>query len=157
MAMTKRILTLLPFLALALVVAWLPLDSLAAAPATRQVTIRAGQFAFDPPVLRVNRGDRVIITLQAMDVVHGWYLDSYDVNARMLPGVSSRVDFVADRPGKFRYRCSVSCGNLHPFMVGEMVVSPNEGLLRSIGLILVAVAAALVYLRRFPPGDTAHG
>ena len=76
MAVSKRILTLLPFLVLALVVAWLPLDSLAAAPTTRQVTIRASQFAFDPPVLHVNRGDRVIITLQAMDVVHGWYLDS---------------------------------------------------------------------------------
>lgn len=155
--MRRRILTLFPFLALALLVAWLPLDWLAAAPVTRQVTLRAGQFAFDPPVLRVNRGDRLVITLQAADVVHGWYLDGYDLNASVTPGVSSRVEFVADRTGKFRYRCSVSCGNMHPFMVGELIVAPNESLFRAIGLTMVAVVAVLVYLRYFPLSEATYG
>ncbi len=155
--MCRRILTLLPFLAVALLVAWLPLDWLAAAPVTRQVTLRASQFAYDPPVLRVNRGDRLVVTLQAADVVHGWYLDGYDLSASATPGMSSRVEFVADRTGKFRYRCSVSCGNMHPFMVGELIVAPNESLLRAIGLTLVAVASVLVHLRRFPPGKVSYG
>jgi cytochrome c oxidase subunit 2 len=111
----------------------------------------AGQFAFDPPVLHVNQGDRVILTLQASDVVHGFYLDGYGVEARVEPGISQQVEFVADRAGKFRYRCSVSCGTLHPFMIGELVVGPNLTFTRAVGLMVVTLAATLFYLWRFPP------
>jgi len=141
---------LFPFAALALIVLFLPLP-FSTAPVTHQVTMTAEQFAFDPAVLRVNRGDRVVLTLQAADVVHGFYLDGYDVDVRVEPGVSQRIEFVADRPGKFRYRCAVACGSLHPFMIGELVVSPNLPFMRAVGLTLVALAATLFYLWRFPP------
>ena len=150
--MRGRLLSLVPFMGLALVVLLLPAP-LTAAPATRQVTIEADQFAFDPPVLRVNRGDRVRLTLQAADVVHGFYLDGYGIETRVEPGISQQVEFVADRAGKFRYRCSVSCGTLHPFMIGELVVGPNLTYARAVGLTLVVLGATLFYLRRFPPRE----
>jgi cytochrome c oxidase subunit 2 len=147
--MRARLLPLFPFLGLALAVVFLPAP-FSPSPVTREVTINAEQFAFDPPVLRVNQGDRVILTVQATDVVHGLYLDEYGINVRVEPGVSQQVEFVADRTGKFRYRCSVACGTLHPFMIGEMVVGPNLPFLRAVGLLLVVVAATLFYLWRFP-------
>jgi plastocyanin len=150
--MRGRLLSLVPFVGLALVVLLLPAP-LTAAPATRQVTIEADQFAFDPPVLRVNRGDRVRLTLQASDVVHGFYLDGYGLERRVEPGISQQVEFVADRAGKFRYRCSVSCGTLHPFMIGELVVGPNLTYAHAVGLTLVVMAATLFYLWRFPPRE----
>lgn len=151
--MRKRLLTLLPLALVALGVLFVPLDMFAVTPVTRQFTVQASQFAFDPPTLRVNRGDRVVITLEATDVVHGLYLDEYDVNVRVEPGLSKQIEFVAEKTGKFRYRCSVSCGSLHPFMIGELVVMPNDAFARAVGLTLVAVLAALVYLWRFPPGE----
>jgi heme/copper-type cytochrome/quinol oxidase subunit 2 len=150
--MRARLLSTLPFVGLALVVLLLPVP-FSAAPASRQVTMTADQFAFDPPVLRVNRGDRVLLTLQATDVVHGFYLDGYGIEARVEPGISQQVEFVADRVGKYRYRCSVSCGTLHPFMIGELVVNPNLTFARAVGLTLVILAATLFYLRRFPPRE----
>lgn len=143
----KRPLILLPFLLLAGGVWFVPLDWLAAAPQTRYVTLTASQFAFDPPVLHVNRGDRVVLTLQATDVVHGLYLDGYNIRARVEPGLSSQLEFVADRSGKFRYRCSVSCGALHPFMIGELVVAPNDTWLRAGALTLITAIGTLIYLR----------
>lgn len=148
--MRARLLSLSFFAALALLVLLVPLP-FTAKPITRQVTLTAEQFAFDPPVLHVNRGDRVQLTLQAADVTHGFYLDSYGLDQRVEPGLSQPVEFVADQPGKFRYRCSVSCGSLHPFMIGELVVNPNWPFARTLGLTLIVVTATLFYLWRFPP------
>jgi hypothetical protein len=41
----------------------------------------------------------------------------------------------------------VSCGNLHPFMIGKMHVGPNLLLLRGIGLGLLSIAMAIFSLR----------
>jgi heme/copper-type cytochrome/quinol oxidase subunit 2 len=148
--MRQRLLYLLPFGLLALVVLLAPVP-VSTRPVTHHITMTADQFAFDPPVLRVNQGDRVRLTLRASDVVHGFHLDGYGLQQRVEPGLSREIEFVADSAGKFRYRCSVSCGTLHPFMIGELVVGPNLPFIRTLGLLLVAVAAALAYLWRFPP------
>jgi cytochrome c oxidase subunit 2 len=137
---------LIPFVLLGLAVLLVPLDKASGAPKTHEVTVKASQFAFDPPVLHVNRGDRVVLTLQAADVVHGLYLDGYGVTMRAEPGMSRQVEFVADQAGKFRYRCSVSCGNLHPFMIGELIVAPNGMYWRATALTLIAVGATLFHL-----------
>ena len=150
--MRARLLSLLPFAALALLVLFLPVP-LTAMPVTRQVTMTADQFAFDPPVLHVNQGDRVLITLQATDVVHGFYLDGYGIETRVEPGIAQQMEFTADKTGKYRYRCSVSCGALHPFMIGELVVGPNLTFARAVGLLFAVLAGTLVYLRRFPPRE----
>jgi len=143
---------MLLFVGLALIALLLPVPA-SAGPVTHEITMVADQFAFDPPVLRVNRGDRLLLTLQAADVVHGFYLDGYGIEARVEPGISQQVEFVADRAGKYRYRCSVSCGTLHPFMIGELVVGPNLTYVRAVGLTLVVLGATLFYLRRFPPRE----
>jgi heme/copper-type cytochrome/quinol oxidase subunit 2 len=96
--------------------------------------------------VRVNQGDRVIITLTASDVVHGFYLDGYGLEQRVEPGVSQQIIFTADKAGKFRYRCSVNCGSLHPFMIGELVVTSNTPYWRAIAIVLVAASGMLIYL-----------
>ncbi len=81
-----------------------------------------------------------------------WYTGfiSTGIDVRFEPGNTRNVEFVADRSGKFRFRCSVACGALHPFMIGELVVSPNLPFLRAVGLVFVVAAATLFYLWRFP-------
>lgn len=123
------------------------------APTTRHFTINSSQFQYEPGVLRVNRGDTVVITLTASDVVHGLYLDGYGIDVRVEPGRSETFTFVADKPGKFRYRCSVSCGSLHPFMIGELVVGPNTAFGRALVLVGLVTAGVLLYLWRFPPRE----
>lgn len=142
---------------LSLVVAFAPLppDALGTGtPATREIQIEARMFDFSPNVVRVNRGDRVTIDLAAMDVVHGLHIDGYNVRTTAEPGVPTRVEFVADKVGKFRYRCSVSCGAMHPFMIGELIVGPNTPFWRAIGLTVVAAAGTLVFLAANRQGAT---
>ena len=94
--MRARLVSILPFMVLALAVLALPLP-FSAAPATREITVKAEQFAFDPPVLKVNRGDRVILNLEATDVVHGLYLDDYAIDARVEPGPICEGELLIDR------------------------------------------------------------
>ena len=129
--------------ALAVLVAPLPG---AGGAATREIALDATQFEFAPGRVRVNQGDRVVITLTASDVVHGFYLDGYGLEQRVEPGIAEQIAFTADRPGKFRFRCAVSCGPLHPFMIGELIVERNTPYWRAIGVVLVAAASMLVYL-----------
>ena len=115
----------------------------AATPGERTIRIEAGQFQFDPGVVEVNRGDRVTIELVATDVVHGLYLDGYGLEMTADPGQTARLTFIAGRPGTFRFRCSVSCGAMHPFMIGKLRVGHNFLLWAGVGLALVAAVAGL--------------
>jgi len=129
-----------------LVIVVVPIPTLSAAPTDRHFRIEAGSFAYTPADIAVNPGDRVTIDLAATDVVHGLYLDGYDLNITADPGQTARLAFTADQPGAFRFRCSVTCGALHPFMIGKLNVGPNALLWRAIGLA-VLVAFAGIWLR----------
>jgi heme/copper-type cytochrome/quinol oxidase subunit 2 len=126
-----------------------PLPVMGAAPQERHVTISARSFAFEPGTVRVNRGDTVIVNLESTDVVHGLYVDGYGVATQAEPGRPGQLTFVADRGGAFRFRCNVACGNLHPFMIGKLVVGPNLTWLRAIAATLItAVGALAVFWKR---------
>lgn len=115
--------------------------------------IDAGNFAYSPAVLHVNPGDKVTIELTSTDVVHGLYVDGYDLNVTADPGQSATLSFIADHSGTLRLRCSVTCGALHPFMTGKLQVGSNLLLWRGIGLALLAFLG--IFIAR-PPKLTAE-
>jgi heme/copper-type cytochrome/quinol oxidase subunit 2 len=133
-------------------------------PQERSITVRARQYGYDPEVIRINRGDTVRLRFISEDVVHGFYLEGYDLDVTIFP-MSSNVElrrpsrpgkaeqveevvFRADRAGKFRYRCSRTCGVMHPFMLGELLVGPNYlfsvSLALSIGILAGGVVVVVV-------------
>ena len=87
--------------------------------------INAKKFSYTPNIIRVNKGDNVTIRLISEDVTHGFYLDAYGVEMRAHPGQDGSISFIADKTGRFTFRCSVTCGEFHPFMVGYLVIGPN--------------------------------
>jgi heme/copper-type cytochrome/quinol oxidase subunit 2 len=129
----------------ALLVAFAPLPvTEGTRPTTRVVRIEASQFSYSPSVIEVNRGDTVTIELVSTDVVHGLYVDGYEVSVEADPGQTKTLTFVANRAGSFRFRCNVTCGAMHPFMIGKLNVGENTTLIRSVGFLLIgAVGMAL--------------
>jgi heme/copper-type cytochrome/quinol oxidase subunit 2 len=99
----------LPAIVLMIAVWLLPLPGAVHA-TTHEIKLNASQYEYTPGRVRVNQGDRVIITLTASDVVHGFYLDGYGLERRVEPGVAQQIVFTADKAGKFRYRCAVNWG-----------------------------------------------
>ncbi len=140
---------ILPLLAMTgLVVAFAPLPVQPTAPQERTLRVEAGQFAYSPSELKVNPGDTVIIQLVSTDVVHGLYVDGYDISVEADPGQTATLTFIADKPGLFRFRCNVTCGAMHPFMIGKLTVGRNEWLYRSIGLVLLAAVSTPILVKR---------
>jgi len=118
------------------------------APTDRTIRIQASSYQYAPSIVRVNQGDRVTIELTPTDVVHGLYLDGYGLSLSADPGQTRRLSFVADRPGMFRFRCSLTCGPLHPFMIGKLIVGTNWLAWRAVGLALLAASAGIGMSRR---------
>lgn len=161
----SKIIKLLPFIFVVLVCGFFGglLGSGTSHPQERAFEITARKYAYEPNVIRVNRGDKITLKIASQDVTHGFYLEAYDFDAKIraeTPGFwmrhpsknkkygIDRVDsytFVADKVGKFRYRCSVTCGSFHPFMQGEMVVEPNYLFYVAIGLLIGMIFSCVVY------------
>ncbi len=137
-------LALLLFVATGLVVAFAPLPVPPSAPQERTFRIDARQFAYSPSELKVNAGDSVTIELVSNDVVHGLYVDGYGVSIEADPGQTATLHFIADKPGSFRFRCNVTCGAMHPFMIGKLTVGTDQWLYRSVGLAALAIACVVV-------------
>ncbi|HSO13318.1 MAG TPA: cupredoxin domain-containing protein [Anaerolineales bacterium] len=127
--------------------AFAPLPVPAIAPQGRTFQVDARQFAYSPAELKVNTGDTVTIQLVSTDVVHGLYVDGYDVSVEADPGQSATLTFVADKPGSFRFRCNITCGAMHPFMIGRLTVGTNHWLFRSIGLAALAVMGVMISIK----------
>lgn len=111
-------------------------------------TITARQFAYDPPIIRVNKGDRVTIRAESKDVLHGLYIDGYDIDQVLRPGEPARFTFVANKEGKFGFRCSYTCGVLHPFMIGKLIVQPNYLFPGSVGLAIGLAVGTMIFVAK---------
>jgi heme/copper-type cytochrome/quinol oxidase subunit 2 len=133
---------------LALAIVFTPLPVGTAVPTSHTLHLTASSFAFSPAVIKVNPGDQVTIDLTSTDVVHGLYLDGYDLEMTADPGQTATLTFTADKTGTFRFRCSVTCGALHPFMIGKLKVGPNTLLWRGIALSILAALLGLWKVRQ---------
>jgi heme/copper-type cytochrome/quinol oxidase subunit 2 len=144
-------------LVLTLAALLLPAPGLASAPQSRTIEITVRTFAFEPSMLAVQAGDTVTIHLESLDAQHGFSIDGYPVDIHAEPGKSTQVTFVADRSGKFKFRCSVTCGPLHPFMAGELIITPDWLWARAAVAALIAAAgtAAFFWIRE-PKACLAH-
>ena len=121
-------------------------------PAKKEFLIKARQYAYDPPVIEVNRGDTLKIRLVSLDVVHGFFVEGYDIDAEIFANKkkfnfrhpsqgdewteTDEIELIADKTGKFRYRCSHTCGTMHPFMQGELIVLPNVPYNAGVGSVI---------------------
>jgi plastocyanin len=110
-------------------------NSNATAGQIRDISIKAESWKFTPNVIEVNKGDTVRLhfaTAQdevALYIGHGFGIEKYNVNVFLLKGTEQTVEFVADKPGNFTFRCTSFCSapeaaiENHFNMVGKLIVN----------------------------------
>jgi len=89
---------------------------------TKEFTMTARQWAFEPSEIKVRTGDAVRLKVKSVDVAHGFGLPDFNIDTRLEPGKETTVEFVANKKGTFTFFCSVFCGQGHKDMKGTLVV-----------------------------------
>jgi len=93
---------------------------------TVEVWMMAVRSFFAPDVIRVNRGDKVIVHVtnieQTRDELHGFAINDYNINLVVDPGETKTVTFTADKPGVTAFYCTNFCSALHQEMQGYLLV-----------------------------------
>jgi polyferredoxin len=111
--------------------------------------IKAQKFFYTPNIIKVNKGDLVRIRLISEDVHHGFYLDGYKIRTTAHPGKEGQLQFIANKTGRFSFRCSITCGEFHPYMIGYLYVEPNFMLYSGIFFtFLLGVGSLVVTFQR---------
>jgi cytochrome c oxidase subunit II len=94
-----------------------------------QVNATAGQWYWEIDKQKVPLGKTVVFNLNAKDVNHGFgVMDSSGtllLQTQAMPGYINRVQYVFDKPGKYRVVCMEFCGIGHHAMIDEFEVVAN--------------------------------
>ncbi|MFQ5969548.1 MAG: hypothetical protein ACE5J2_03515 [Nitrososphaerales archaeon] len=91
---------------------------------TIEINMDVYQWRFGYCHITVYEGQTVTLTLQSLDVPHGFAIDGYPEigNVFISPQASSKVTFIANKVGEFVYFCTVFCGEGHPLHTGLIIV-----------------------------------
>ena len=73
----------------------------------------AKYYDLTPSTITVNEGDTVKLTINSIDVSHGFSISAFRVSERLEPNQVVNVEFVADKKGTFPFICTVFCGSGH--------------------------------------------
>ena len=106
---------------------------------TKTIEISAKKYDFSPSEIRVAKGSHVELKVHSVDDTHGVKLDVYpegakdkgapglvfdhpDQNGKVSKGTDQVLDFVAQTPGSYDFKCAKFCGFGHDKMKGKLIV-----------------------------------
>lgn len=88
----------------------------------RVIQISARKFQFTPALIKLKRGQAVVLELTTADVLMGFSAPDFGVRADIIPGKVQRLRIVPDKQGEFIFLCDVFCGSGHEDMSGKLIV-----------------------------------
>ena len=103
------------------------------------IEVTAKKYEFNPSPIRVKQGAKVQLKITATDHTHGFTLAEFPDGAppsgkpglvfsspqdcrKIEEGKTETVEFVAQTPGTYSFRCCVRCGWHHRDMTGQLIV-----------------------------------
>ena len=147
-------------------------------PVDRYIHIRNFRYGKDPSVIRCNRGDRLHLTFSTDDTGHSFFLEEFDTDAKVSPGMEQVAVFKTSDPSikpfitkellivaghpdilnyisaRSNYRCHVWCGPMHAFEQGKLIIMPNTLLCFSLGSLAGVMLLWLLGIYRTLSGST---
>lgn len=97
------------------------------APAARTIEVVASSFKFEPELIQVAEGERVVLSARSADgKSHGFAIKELKVKAALpKTGEAVPIEITAGKAGTYTIACSVYCGSGHSRMRARLVVVPR--------------------------------
>jgi heme/copper-type cytochrome/quinol oxidase subunit 2 len=103
------------------------------------IEVTAKKYEYSPEPIHVKNGAKIQLKITAIDHDHGFSIlsvpDGADANAsagllftsprecwQLKKGETTTIDFLAESPGTYSFRCCHTCGLGHKSMKGQLVV-----------------------------------
>lgn len=100
---------------------------LAQEPAAHEIRMTAKKYEYAPNEIRVKQGEKVRLLITALDRKHGFEIKDLGIKTELEKEKETVVEFVADKPGEYKFNCTVFCGFGHRRMKGKLVVEAAAG------------------------------
>ena len=91
-----------------------------------EINVVARRYEFEPKTITVRKGQPVRLIVKSVDVDHGFAIRAFNVNQKIKAHTTKIIEFTPDRAGRFRFFCSVYCGDGHEDMEGELIVTEEQ-------------------------------
>ena len=78
----------------------------------------------EPLVVPINQ--KIVLRMNSKDVLHSFYVPAFRVKQDVVPGMTSKLWFIANRIGTYDIFCTEYCGLDHSGMIGKVTVKPIE-------------------------------
>ncbi|HEV2221893.1 MAG TPA: cupredoxin domain-containing protein [Candidatus Acidoferrales bacterium] len=106
---------------------------------TQVIDMTAKKYKFTPSPIHIKKGTKVELRITATDHNHGFKINAYPDGAaangapglvftspqdcwKVPKGQTVTIEFVAQTPGSYPFKCCVFCGFGHMGMKGELIV-----------------------------------
>lgn len=99
-----------------------PGDAEAESRPTTTVQMIAENWKWIPDLIRVKKGTEVTLVVEGWDAPHTFVLKEFGVKVPIPEGKKTKVTFLADKAGEFKWKCGRPCGNGCPKMRGKLIV-----------------------------------
>ena len=84
--------------------------------AIKEINVKAFKFGYTPEEITVNKGEKIRIKIDNVDVPHGIRIPDLGVEGENM------VEFTADKEGEYTWYCLIPCGKGHMTMQGKLIV-----------------------------------
>lgn len=95
----------------------------AAAGDVRTIQVAVSDWAFEPSMIAVQKGERVQLELTGGSGIHSFAIPELGMNIRVEPGETVVVDLPTDAAGTYEVLCRIPCGAGHRDMKATVVIS----------------------------------
>jgi len=76
--------------------------------------------------IRIPVGRETAFSLASADVIHSFWVPSLAGKVDMIPGRTTRLRLLAERPGTYRGQCAEYCGGPHALMAMRIIAMPAD-------------------------------
>lgn len=91
-----------------------------------EIKVAMKKYEFVPKSITVRKGEKVRLAVTSEDVAHGFAVEEFGVDQNVPARQTKIIEFTPDKEGKFLITCSVFCGDGHPNMTGELIVTSGQ-------------------------------